>query len=317
VFDAILGFLDVVLMQPLYWLISAVLVGCHALLSTFMDPAGGAAWGLSIVGLTLVVRAATIPLFVKQIKSSRNLQLLAPQLRELQKKYAHDKEKLQQETMTLYRDTGTNPFSSCFPILVQMPIFIALFQLLSKAARTDPIGHGFMTSTLAEKFGKAELWGISISDTFRNASGDVRLQVVIGVMVLLMVATTFYMQKQLMAKNMPPEALEGPAAQTQKIMLYVLPLGFLFSGYAFQVGLLIYMVVSNLWTLGQQFWVIRNNPTPNSEAFRLKQERDIRKGKITIDPADLMESEPESEIEVARVQPKKTSRKSRKQGSSS
>ena len=96
---------------------------------------GGAAWALSIIGLTLVIRAALIPLFVKQIKSSRNMQLIQPKVKELQKKYGHDRERLAQETMKLYKDTGTNPFASCLPILLQMPIFFALFRLLDQAAK--------------------------------------------------------------------------------------------------------------------------------------------------------------------------------------
>src|SRR5215210_8397319 len=105
-------------MVPLYYAVSFVLVGIHKMLSTVLDPAGGAAWGLSIVGLTLVIRAALIPLFVKQIKSSRNMQLLQPKVQELRKKYGHDRERLAQETMALYRETGTNPFASCMPLIL-------------------------------------------------------------------------------------------------------------------------------------------------------------------------------------------------------
>src|SRR5689334_8842219 len=122
-------------MTPLYYAISAVMIGFHKGLSALgLDPAGGLAWALSIIGLTLVIRAALIPLFVKQIKSSRNMQLIQPKVKELQKKYGHDRERLAQETMKLYKDTGTNPFASCLPILLQMPIFLALFRLLNKAA---------------------------------------------------------------------------------------------------------------------------------------------------------------------------------------
>src|SRR6187431_256095 len=116
-----------------------------------LDPEGGASWTLSIIGLTLVIRAALIPLFVKQIKSSRNMQLIQPKVKELQKKYGHDRERLAQETMTLYRESGTNPFASCLPILLQMPIFLALFRMLDQAARRGK-AHGFMDSTLAGQF---------------------------------------------------------------------------------------------------------------------------------------------------------------------
>src|SRR5512139_2463630 len=123
-------------MTPLYYAISFVLIMWHKLFTTLGLPAdSGAAWALSIIGLTLVIRAALIPLFVKQIKSSRNMQLIQPKVKELQKKYGHDRERLAQETMKLYKDTGTNPFASCLPILVQMPIFLALFRLINAAAQ--------------------------------------------------------------------------------------------------------------------------------------------------------------------------------------
>src|SRR4249919_182734 len=127
-------------MTPLYYAISALLVGWHNVWSQVFPPASGAAWALSIVGLTLVIRAALIPLFVKQIKSSRNMQLLQPKVKELQKKYGHDRERLAQETMKLYKETGTNPFASCLPLLLQMPIFLSLFRLLNHAANGEAKG---------------------------------------------------------------------------------------------------------------------------------------------------------------------------------
>src|SRR3954462_3624110 len=136
-------------MTPLYYAISAVLVAWHWMLSNLlqMDPDGGATWVLSIIGLTLTVRAALIPLFVKQIKSSRNMQLIQPRVKELQKKYGHDRERLAAETMALYKETGTNPFASCLPILVQMPIFLALFRMLDQAAKKGK-AHGFLNEDL-------------------------------------------------------------------------------------------------------------------------------------------------------------------------
>src|SRR5262245_47358304 len=141
-------------MTPLYYLTSAVLVAWHWVFSLVLPPASGIAWALSIVGLTVVIRAALIPLFVRQIKSSRNMQLLQPKVKELQKKYGHDRERLAQETMALYKETGTNPFASCLPILLQMPIFFALFRLIDQAAKNGN-GHGFLSDTLAEEFADA------------------------------------------------------------------------------------------------------------------------------------------------------------------
>ena len=139
------------IMTPLYYAISFVLVGFHNVFGGLFGQTSGLAWVLSIIGLTLVVRAALIPLFVKQIKSSRNMQLIQPKVRELQKKYGHDRERLAQETMKLYKDSGTNPFASCLPILLQMPIFLALFRILDQAARNPEKKRGLMTPELNEQ----------------------------------------------------------------------------------------------------------------------------------------------------------------------
>src|SRR3712207_1890716 len=127
-------------MTPLYFITSVVLSGFHRVFGAAFGNDSGAAWALSIIGLTIVIRAALIPLFVKQIKSSRNMQLLQPRVKELQKKYGHDKQRLQQEQMKLYKDTGTNPLASCLPLLVQMPIFLALFRLIDRAANNETRG---------------------------------------------------------------------------------------------------------------------------------------------------------------------------------
>ncbi len=275
------------IMAPLYYVVSFVLVGFHKALSTFMDPAGGATWVLSIVGLTLVIRTALIPLFVKQIKSSRNMQLIQPKVRELQKKYGHDREKLAAETMKLYKDSGTNPFASCLPILLQMPIFLALFRMLDQAARKGK-AHGFMDEGLAQDFRVAKLFDrIPVSGTFIGADGAVGIMLVAAVLVVAMTATTFLTQRQLMSKNMPADALSGPYAQQQKLLLYVLPVVFAIGGVAFPIGVLVYWTVSNLWTMCQQFYVIRNNPAPGTPAAKAKEDRERAKAErkgIPLDP---------------------------------
>ena len=233
-------------------------------------------WALSIIGLTLVVRAALIPLFVKQIKSSRNMQLLQPRVKELQKKYGHDRERLSRETMNLYRETKTNPFASCLPLIIQIPIFIALFRLLDTAAKEGK-GHGVLTNELARSFADAPIFGGTLSDSFVHDGGSTSIKVVAAFLVVIMVSTTFLTQRQLMSKNMPADALSGPYAQQQKMLLYILPFTFVLSGPFFPIGVIMYWTTSNIWTMGQQFYVIRNNPAPNTEAFRAKLARDTEK----------------------------------------
>jgi YidC/Oxa1 family membrane protein insertase len=299
---------------PLYYAISFVLVGFHNVFGDIFGPTSGTAWVLSIIGLTLVVRAALIPLFVKQIKSSRNMQLIQPKVRELQKKYGHDRERLAQETMKLYKDSGTNPFSSCLPILLQMPIFLALFRILDQAARNPETKRGLMTPELNEQLRSAVFAGGKISDTFLNADG-VEVRVLAAVLVLAMTLTTFLTQRQLMSKNMPADALSGPYAQQQKMLLYVLPVVFAVGGIAFPVGVLFYWTTSNLWTMGQQFYVIRNNPAPGTPAADAKEERDRakaeRKGLKT--PAQLEEERLAAEAEARREEKSQTRQQPQRQ----
>jgi YidC/Oxa1 family membrane protein insertase len=310
------------IMTPLYYLVSAVLVGWHEVFGAVFGEESGVGWALSIVGLTVVIRAALIPLFVKQIKSSRNMQLLQPKVKELQKKYGHDRERLTQETMALYRETGTNPFSSCLPILVQMPIFLALFRLLDQAAKKGH-GHGVLSDDRAQLLANAKLFGGEISSTFVNSEGNTTVRILAITLVLAMTATTFLTQRQLMSKNMPADALTGPYAQQQKLLLYVLPVVFAVGGIAFPIGVLLYWTTSNLWTMAQQFYVIRNNPAPNTEAARAKERRDAEKARrhgedpdagakgATAVDADVPPPAPNS---AKRPQPKRQSRSQRKSG---
>ncbi len=302
------------IMTPLYYAISFVLVGFHNVFGDLFGPTSGLAWVLSIIGLTLVVRAALIPLFVKQIKSSRNMQLIQPKVRELQKKYGHDRERLAQETMKLYKDSGTNPFASCLPILLQMPIFLALFRILDQAARNPETKRGLMTPELNEQLSAAVFAGGKISDTFLNAEG-VEVRVLAAVLVLAMTLTTFLTQRQLMSKNMPADALSGPYAQQQKMLLYVLPVVFAVGGIAFPVGVLFYWTTSNLWTMAQQFYVIRNNPAPGTPAFKAKEDRDrakaAKKG-IAIEP-DAAETPVVTEVKPPRQQPQRQTKAQRNQ----
>jgi YidC/Oxa1 family membrane protein insertase len=315
-----LGDLGGLIMTPLYYAISAVLVAWHWMLSQIgLNPDSGLTWVLSVIGLTLTVRAALIPLFVKQIKSSRNMQLIQPKVKELQKKYGHDRERLAQETMKLYKDSGTNPFASCLPILIQMPIFLALFRLLDHhAAKGD--GKAFITKDLANSFQNADLFGaIPLKATFLRSDGSVAVMIVAAILVLAMTATTFTTQRQLMSKNMPADALTGPYAQQQKLLLYVLPVVFAVGGIAFPIAVLFYWTTSNLWTMGQQFYVIRNNPAPGTSAEKAKEERDRAKaakhGKpLAVEAAEVVVEE-ETRPQQQRQQPKKQTKKQRQQGS--
>jgi YidC/Oxa1 family membrane protein insertase len=267
------------ILAPLYYVTSAILAGFHYVFGAIFGADSGAAWALSIIGLTMVIRAALIPLFVRQIKSSRNMQLLQPRIKELREKYGHDRERFAQEQMKLFKETGTNPLASCMPLILQMPIFIALFRVIDNAAKGT--AKGVLTSAQAMSLHNAKIFGVPIAASFTNPlNADVTsVRILAAALVLSMTATTFLTQRQLMTKNMPPDALTGQYAQQQKMLLYVLPLVFAFGGIAFPIGVLIYWTTSNLWTMGQQFYVIRNNPAPGTPAAAAKAARDAERHK--------------------------------------
>ena len=283
-----------IILWPLKWAVELVLVAWHALFTFVGLPAAaGITWVLAIVGLVLVVRSAMIPLFVRQIKSQRKMMEIAPELRKIQEKYKGKRDQLSREamsreTMGLYKKHGTSPVSSCLPLLVQMPVFFALFSVLNdvtKHANAGIGGVGLLSPELTQEFYNAKLFGVaSLHDTLIGAweAQAAGWQVTVGILlilVVLMIVSQFFTQLQIISKNLSPEAKTGQAYQMQKIMLYILPFAFVFSGVFFPLGVVIYWFTSNLWTMGQQFLVIRNMPTPGSDAAKDREERLARKGK--------------------------------------
>jgi len=321
------GIIDTIL-WPIRWVIEAVLAGAHSLLQFLgMNPAAGATWFLSIAALVLVVRAALIPVFVRQIKSQRKMMEIGPDLKKIQDKYRGKKdqfsrEAMSRETMALYSKAGTNPFSSCLPLLLQMPIFFGLFRVLQTAAEGRE-GVSFMTVDLAQQFGQAALFDVAplqatMSYAFSDEStlppeGTIGVILTAAIMVVLMSASQFITQLQIMSKNQSPAMKESPMYRQQRILLYMLPLVFLFSGVFFSLGVMTYWLVSNFWTMGQQFIVIRNMPTPGSEAAIARearlQKRRVRKGIEVIE--EIPEEKPE-ETKGQRQQPPSKERAKKK-----
>ena len=308
------------ILWPIKWAVELILVSFHSLFSLiFTDPLGanaGVVWVLSIVGLVLVIRAALIPVFVKQIKSQRNMIVMQPELAKLQKKYKgktdrESREKFAAEQMALYKKTGSNPLSSCLPLLLQMPIFGGLFLTLNDA-QYKKAGVAFLTKDLAVSFSDASLFGAKLSETFLTAS-TTAVQIMAAVMVVVMTATQFITQRQIMSKNQNPDVQNSQYMQTQKILLYVFPVLFMISGVSFPLAVMFYWLTSNFWTMGQQYVVIRNMPTPGSIAARQRDERLAKKGKL---PQQTTEATPEEETPVStqRTQPegKKRAKKKKK-----
>jgi YidC/Oxa1 family membrane protein insertase len=238
--------------------------------------------------------------------------VLQPDLQKIQKKYKgksdrDSREKMAKEQMALYKKHGSSPFASCLPLLAQMPVFFSLFTTLQEAQFSKP-GVGLLTRELSESFARSKFFGASLSETFLTAS-SISVQIMAAVMIVLMTGSQFITQKQIMAKNMNPDAMNSQFAQTQKIMLYLFPVIFLISGIAFPLGVLVYWLVSNFWTMGQQYVVIKRMPTPGSIAHNERQAKLLKKGKIK-------EEAPAEEVEapqpVQRVQPVSKARAKKK-----
>ena len=306
------------ILNPLYNLVSGIIVLFHNLLSPLFGKDSGVTWSLSIMGLVVIIRIVLIPLFVKQIKSQRALTALQPHMKEIQKKYKDDRQKQSEEMMKLYKEHKTNPLASCFPILAQAPIFFALFTVLNGiAAKTDagvsaPIARGFLKGEYLASAAQAEFFGAKISQTFLG-SDDMKVKLVTVFLIFIMSATTFTTQRQLMTKGMPKmDASNNMMLQQQKIMLYLFPLIFAISGVNFPVGVLIYWSTTNFWTWGQQYYVIKRNPTPGSPAFEeLERKKAKKSGVVEPDPSDPATPSGPSveEVKGQREQPKKKKKK--------
>jgi YidC/Oxa1 family membrane protein insertase len=266
-------------LNPLYHAVAFLLNGIHAGMGHIFGFNSGASWALSIVLLTMAMRLVLFPVFVKQIRNQRAMQVLQPKMKELQAKYKNDKERLNQEMMALWRENNANPLSGCLPLLLQIPIFISLFHTLREIkpinSTCNPNSFSCYPNKIAgfsqhEIFSAAHatIFNAPISASFKTSkefftqvsASHGATQVLCLVLTLLMGATTFITQRQLMAQNNASGAA-NPMAQQQKILLYVFPIMFLFYGFYFPVGVLLYWLTTNVWSMVQQRVVIRHMDT--------------------------------------------------------
>ncbi|PHX66378.1 MAG: membrane protein insertase YidC [Actinobacteria bacterium] len=298
------------ILNPLYIAVSWVIVTIHKLLAPIFGSDSGVSWSLAIVGLVILIRIILIPLFVKQIKSQRALTALQPHMKEIQKKYKDDRQKQSEEMMKLYKEHKTNPLASCFPILAQAPIFFALFTVLNGIGKTPPVKHGVLTQTDVISAANAKFFGAPISQTFLGTD-ITTVKVVTVILIAFMSLTTFTTQRQLMLKGMPKmDSSNNMMLQQQKIMLYAFPVIFAISGVNFPIGVLIYWSTTNLWTWGQQFYVIKRNPTPGSPAYEELQRKKEKKSGVIESPTEES-TEPTEDLKGQRKQPKKKKKRNK------
>ena len=253
------------LLNPVYEAVAWVLKQIYYFLSPIFGAASGWTWALSIVLLVVLMRLIMVPLFVKQMHTTRAMSALAPQMTALRKKYKNDKQTLQQETMKLYQEAGVNPLMGCLPVVLQLPVFFALFSVLRAIAEWkpgQPPKYG-LTYQMVASARHAKILGVTISDKFLfSSTTPLHAKVVIFVFVLISMATTYLTVRQSMKRGMMPAATpDNPMGQSQKYMMYIMPV-FALSGLYWPFGLVLYWVTTNLWTLGQQWLLFRRYPQP-------------------------------------------------------
>jgi YidC/Oxa1 family membrane protein insertase len=262
------------ILNPLFDAVAWVMMQIHAGLSHLFGPASGVTWLLSIVLLVVLMRLIMVPLFIKQRNSMMKMQSHMPQLQEIRKKYKNDKQRLNEETMKFYKENGINPLGGCLPLVAQLPVFWALFNVLKAIADWTP-GHTpsyGLTVPVVESALHAHVFGVSLADTFlRPQAGEtLTSRLVIVVFVLISAATTFLTMRQSQKRGMMNQTAPDPdqpgaaaAAAMSKNMMYIAPF-FALTGLYWQFGLVIYWVTTNLWTLGQQHFLFRNLPVVGS-----------------------------------------------------
>jgi YidC/Oxa1 family membrane protein insertase len=201
----------------------------------FLHDNVGLDWGWSIVGLTVIVRLAILPLTLKQVKSMNALRALQPQIKQIQEKHKGDRQAMNQAMMGFYKENQVNPFASCLPLLLQLPVFMSLFFLLKGAEFKDRLEasgetHFLFINNLAEK-----------------ATGP-DLVILMVLFVVSQMASTLVMS--------------ATADKTQQRIMLLLPLAFAAFVPNFPAGLIVYWVTTNFWTLGQQVVVRKLSPPP-------------------------------------------------------
>jgi len=256
-------------LNPIYDAVAWVLKQIYGGLSPVLGPASGWTWALSIVFLVVIMRLIMVPLFIKQMHTTRAMSALAPEMTALRKKYKNDKQTLQQETMKLYQQAGVNPLMGCLPVVLQLPVFFALFSVLRAIAEWKPgqaPKYGLTTQMMVSAQ-HAKILGVTIADKVLftgTAYVPLHAKVVIFLFVLVSMSTTYLTVRQSMKRGMMPAATpDNPMGQSQKYMAYIMPL-FALSGLYWPFGLVLYWVTTNCWTLGQQYVLFRLYPQPRA-----------------------------------------------------
>lgn len=253
------------MLNPLYTAISWVMLKWYWLFTTLgLDPNSGIAWALSIIFLVVTARLLMFRLFIKQVHYQRRMQELQPRLAALREKYKGDRAELQRQLAAFQQSEGFNPLAGCLPILVQMPVFIALFHVLRRLRPGTNALYGW-TQEQTDSIVHAKLFGVPIIASFMKAADYADLgadvtttRVLLVVLTAVSALATHMTQRLAMSRNVTPAT--GQAAMVQKLMLYLIPVFTFSSGFIFPLGVLIYWFTNNTWSMLQQLYINRVHP---------------------------------------------------------
>lgn len=276
---------------PFMWVIGWIMKSVHITLSALgMHSGAGLAWVFSIVGLTIIVRAALIPLFVKQIKAGRAMQMAQPELTALRAKYKGKRDqasqvKMMEEQKAIQKKYGASMSASCLPMLFQMPIFFALYRILyhlHELQNGSFYGHtsiGGMDAQDAKEVLSSHIFSQSMGISFVDPASTSGTKILVSIMVVYLMVTMFVQNKFLTLRNMSDDQLnsDNPMIKSTKYMMYGMPFVYLMSGPMVQIGLLVYWVTNNTWTLVQQYFLVRAYPMRGSRAARGREEAHEKK----------------------------------------
>jgi YidC/Oxa1 family membrane protein insertase len=252
-------------LNPLYDAVGWIVKHIFDVLAPAFGATSGWTWALTIIILVVFMRLLMVPLFIKQMHTTRAMSALTPQMTALRKKYKNDKQTLNQEMMKLYQEAGVNPLMGCLPIALQLPLFFSLFSVLREIAEWKP-GEPLkyeITRHMAASAQQAKILGASVADKVlftgtTNVPLHAKLVIVLAVMVSM--ATTYLTIRQSMKRGMMPAATpDNPMANSQKYMAYIMPF-FALTGLYWPFGLVLYWVTTNVWTLGQQWLLFKRYP---------------------------------------------------------
>ena len=265
----------------LYVAVSWVLLRWHDLFSLFIDKNSGLNWALSIVFLVVTARLLLFRVFLKQVHYQRAMQEMQPKMQALRKKYKDDKGEQQRQMLAMQQEQGFNPLSGCLPMFLQIPIFIGLYHVLrhlsnsvSKCNDKNSNSHLLSLYTFSRdqtcSASKAELFHAPLAARLTDTKQQVvdllgghltNTRIVIVILVLISAAATYLTQR--LVRSGSTVVPEGTAATIQKLMLYAIPVMTLGSGLFFPLGVLLYWFTSNVWTMGQQFYINKVHPHPD------------------------------------------------------